>query len=62
MGDQPITRPLPAHRTAQTQNKYTQTSTLEPMIPAFERAETFHALGHAATVIGNASLSTKILR
>jgi hypothetical protein len=26
MGDQPVGRPLPAHRTAQTQNKRTQTS------------------------------------
>jgi hypothetical protein len=25
----------------------------EPMIPAFERAKTFHALDRAATVIGN---------
>jgi hypothetical protein len=26
MGDQPVARPVPAHRTVQTQNKYTQTS------------------------------------
>jgi hypothetical protein len=52
-GDQPIARPLPTHRTAQTQNKRTQTSIprvgLEPTIPMFERAK---ALDRAATVIG----------
>jgi hypothetical protein len=41
-GDQPVARPLPTHRTAQTQNKRTQTSMpwveFEPTIPAFERA------------------------
>jgi hypothetical protein len=46
-GDQPVARPLPAHRTAQTQSKHTQTSMpwegLDPTIPAFERAETAHA-------------------
>jgi hypothetical protein len=26
-GDQPVARPLPTHRTTQTQNKSTQTST-----------------------------------
>jgi hypothetical protein len=29
MGDQPVSRPLPAYRTAQTQNKCTQTSMLQ---------------------------------
>jgi hypothetical protein len=55
-GDQPVTRPLPTHRTAQTQNKRTQTSMrqvgFEPTIPVFERAKTVHALDSAATVIG----------
>jgi hypothetical protein len=55
-GDQPVARPLPTHRAAQTQNKRTQTSTsgvgFEPMIPVFERAKTVHALDRAATVIG----------
>jgi hypothetical protein len=55
-GDQPTARPLPAHRTAQTQNKRTQTYMpqvgLKPMIPVFERPKTVHALGRAATVIG----------
>jgi hypothetical protein len=57
-GDQPIARPLPTHRTTQTQNKRTQTSMpwvgFEPTISAFERAQTFLALVRAATVIGKA--------
>jgi hypothetical protein len=58
-GDQPVARPLPAHRSAQTQNKCTQTSMpqvgFDPTIPVFERAKTDHALDRAATVIGSAS-------
>jgi hypothetical protein len=54
-GDQPVGRPLPAHKTAQTQNKRTQASmpqvTFEPTIPVFQRAKTVHALGCAATAI-----------
>jgi hypothetical protein len=54
-GDQPVTRPLPASRTAQTQNRRIQTSMpqvgLEPTIPMFERAKTVHALDRAVTVI-----------
>jgi hypothetical protein len=54
--DQPVARPLPTHRTTQTQNKRTQTSIpwmrFEPTIPAFEGAKTVHALDRAATVIG----------
>jgi hypothetical protein len=49
-GDQPV------HRTAQTQNKRTQTSMpqvgFEPMIPVFDRAKIVHVLDRAATVIG----------
>jgi hypothetical protein len=56
MGDQPVARSLPTHRTTQTQNKRTQTSMsrvrFEPTTPAFEVAKTVHALGRAATVIG----------
>jgi hypothetical protein len=56
MGDQPVARPLPTHRTTQTQNKRTQITMpsvgFELTIPAFERANTVHALDHAATVIG----------
>jgi hypothetical protein len=55
-GDQPVARPLPAHRTTQTQNKRMQTSMprvgFEPAIPAFKRAKTDHALDRAATAIG----------
>jgi hypothetical protein len=47
-----------AHRTAQRQNKYTQTSMhqvgFELMIPVFERAMTVLVLDCAATVIGHA--------
>jgi hypothetical protein len=46
-GDQPVARPLPAHRTTQTQNKRTQTSMpqvgFEPTISAFEREKAVHA-------------------
>jgi hypothetical protein len=55
-GEQPVAVSLPAHRTAQTQNKLTQTSMphvgFEPTIPVFERVKTVHALDRAATAIG----------
>jgi hypothetical protein len=55
-GDQLVARPLPTHRTTQTQNKRTQTSMprveFEPTIPAFEGTKTVHALDRAANVIG----------
>jgi hypothetical protein len=51
-GRQAVARPLPAHRTAQTQNKRIQTS-----MPQVERAKTVHALGRAATVMGKVELS-----
>jgi hypothetical protein len=55
-GDQPVAKPLPRHRTTQTQNKRTQTSMprvgFEPTTPAFERAKTVHALDREVTVIG----------
>jgi hypothetical protein len=55
-GDEPVSRPLPAHRTTQTQNKRTQTTMpqagFEPTIPVFERAKTVHALDCAATGMG----------
>jgi hypothetical protein len=56
MGDQPVPRPLPAHRIAQIQNKHTQISMLEVgfelTISVFEWAKRVHALDCAATVIG----------
>jgi hypothetical protein len=52
-GDQPIARPLPTHRTTQTQNKRTQTSMprvgFEPTIPVFEQEKTVHDLGRPYT-------------
>jgi hypothetical protein len=54
-GDQPIARPLRAHRTASIQNKRTQTSKpqvgFELTIPVFERTKTVRALDRAASVI-----------
>jgi hypothetical protein len=56
-GDEPVARPLSAHRTAQTENKRTRTSMpqvgFEPTMPVFERAKTVHALDRAATVIAS---------
>jgi hypothetical protein len=55
-GNQSVARPLPAHGTAHTQNKCTQTSMprvrFEPTIAVFEPPKTAHALDCAATVIG----------
>jgi hypothetical protein len=55
VGDQPVTRLLPAHRTTQIQNKRTQLSMLqvefEPTIPVFERMKTVHTLDRAPIVI-----------
>jgi hypothetical protein len=52
-GYHPVPRPLPTHRTTQTQNKRTQTSVpwvgFAPTISVFEREKTFHAL-HRQTV------------
>jgi hypothetical protein len=60
MGNQPVARPLPIHRTTQTQNERTQTSMprvgFEPTIPAFERVKTVHALDRASTVTGDVRL------
>jgi hypothetical protein len=54
--NQPVARPLPAHRRAQTQNKRTQTSIpevgFELTIPVFEWTETVHTSDRTATVIG----------
>jgi hypothetical protein len=64
-GDQPVARPLPTHRTTQTQNKRIQTSMprvgLEATIPAFERAKTVHALARAATVIDQKKKAPSII-
>jgi hypothetical protein len=53
IGYQPIARPLPTHRTAQIQNKRTQTSMpqvgFEHIIPVLERSKTFRATDCATT-------------
>jgi hypothetical protein len=53
-GDQPVARPLPTHRTTQTENKRTQTPMpgvgSELTITVFERAKTVHVLDCAAIV------------
>jgi hypothetical protein len=58
-GDQPVTRPLPTHRTTQTQKKRIYTSMprvgFEPMIPVFERAKTVRALDRVTIVIGSST-------
>jgi hypothetical protein len=63
MGDQLVARPLPVHRTAQTQNKCTKTSVpqvgFEPIFPVFEREKTVHALDHAATVVGKMPINNQ---
>jgi hypothetical protein len=57
IGNQPVARPLPTHRTTQTQYKDTQTPMpwmrFEPTILPFERAKRVHVLDRAATVIGS---------
>jgi hypothetical protein len=53
-GNRPVAKPLTAHRTAQTQNKRTQTSIpwvgFEPTTPVLERAKTVYVLDRATTV------------
>jgi predicted tellurium resistance membrane protein TerC len=67
-GDQSVARPLPRHRTTETQNEHTQKSMawvgFEPMITAFERAKAVHALDHVTTVIGiqSENMYVKFLR
>jgi hypothetical protein len=55
--DQLVARPLPKHRTTQTQNKHTYQTSMPcvgfgPTIPASDRAKTVHALDRSATVTG----------
>jgi hypothetical protein len=58
MGDQPVARLLPTHRTTQTQNKHTDFHALSGIRnhdPSVKRAKTVHAvhaLVRAVTVIG----------
>jgi hypothetical protein len=66
MGDQPVARPLPTHRTAQTQNKRTQTSIprvgFEPKISVFEQAKTVQASDRAVTMIGGKVVNCELER
>jgi hypothetical protein len=61
-GNQPVARPLPTHRTTETQNKRTQISmprvALELTTPVFERAKTVHALGRPHTNCVKTSIKT----
>jgi hypothetical protein len=61
MGDQPVARPIPAHRTAQTQNKRTQISMpqvgFKPTILVFQRAKTVHASDRESIVFGERDLT-----
>jgi hypothetical protein len=55
-GDQPITKPLPTHRTTNRYIEQMHTDNrsrvkFEPTIPVFEEERTVHALHPAATVI-----------
>jgi hypothetical protein len=59
-GDQPVARPLPAHRTTQTQTSMPGVG-FEFMTPVFERANTVHALDHAATVIGHYQTTRRLI-
>jgi hypothetical protein len=56
MGDKPVARPIPTHKTTKTHNKRTQISIhrvgLEPMTPALQRAKTVNTSDSLATVIG----------
>ena len=55
-GGQHVARPLPVHRTPQTQNKRAMTAisrvVFEPMIPMPQRANMIHALDLVAIVMG----------
>jgi hypothetical protein len=59
-GDEPVARPLPTHRTTQTQTCIPWVG-FEPTIPVFERAKTVHALYSAAAVIGSRMRTGMIL-
>jgi hypothetical protein len=59
MSDQLVARPLPTHRTTQTQNKHTHPCLEWDSIPVFERAKTVHLLGRAAAVIGQRGIDKR---
>jgi hypothetical protein len=51
-GAQPVAKPLPTHRTTQTQTSMPEVG-FEPTNPVFERAKTVHALDRVAIIIGS---------
>jgi hypothetical protein len=52
MSDQPVSRPLPTHRTTQTRTRtFKSWVGFEPTITASQGAKTVHVLDRAATVI-----------
>jgi hypothetical protein len=63
-GDQPVARPLPPHRTAQTQNRRIETFmpqvVFKPTIPMLERAKTVHASDREAIVTGRKLYSPRV--
>jgi hypothetical protein len=63
VGDQPVARPLPTHRTTQTQNELTQASMrcvgFEPTIPPFERAKRVHVYEGICLVVHLTSLKNR---
>jgi hypothetical protein len=65
-GDQPVARPLPAHRGQHKCNKRTHTSipqaVFEPTIQVFERGKAVDALDRAASVIGFIGLHVEMKR
>jgi hypothetical protein len=58
MGGQLVARPLPKHRTTQTQNKHINTLNIHVLCeirthdPGFERAKTVHDIDRSATPTG----------
>jgi hypothetical protein len=57
-GDLRVAKPLPTHRTTQTQNRHTEihaSNGIEPTIPVFERVKKVEALESAATASGIAT-------
>jgi hypothetical protein len=56
-GDWPVARPLPTHRTTQTEQTHMHREGFERTTPLFERAKTVHALDSVATAIGRPNIT-----
>jgi hypothetical protein len=52
MGDHPVPRSLPMHKTTQNIHYIYASNWIRTHDPVFERAKTVHALDRAATMIG----------